>query len=114
VGDTVTSGPGLDIKPGNALRLATSPSVPSSTPFELQPGQGRGAGSQRGQRSIQLMAKEGRYAILRMPSSEMRRVLVTCRATIGEVGNSEHEHQDRQGRSQPLDAACARPFVVRP
>ena len=63
--------------------------------------------------SIQLMGKEGKYAILRMPSSEMRRVLLTCRATIGEVGNAEHSNiNDRQGRPQSLEVASARPSAV--
>ena len=91
VGDVVTSGPGSDIKPGCALPLKDIPVGTTIHAVELQPGKGavlaRSAGS-----SIQLMGKEGNYAILRMPSSEMRRVLITCRATIGEVGNSDHSN----------------------
>ena len=58
---------------------------------ELQPGKGAAIARSAGT-SIQLMGKEGDYAILRMPSSEMRRVLITCRATVGEVGNAEHSN----------------------
>ncbi|MDR2492941.1 MAG: 50S ribosomal protein L2 [Coriobacteriales bacterium] len=91
VGDVVTSGADSDIKPGCALMLKDIPVGTTIHAVELQPGKGaalaRSAGS-----SIQLMGKEGKYAILRMPSSEMRRVLSACRATIGEVGNSEHSN----------------------
>ena len=89
VGDIVTSGPGSDIRPGNTLALADIPVGTVVHAVELQPGRGAALARSAGT-SIQLMGKEGAYAILRMPSSEMRRVLVTCRATIGEVGNSEH------------------------
>jgi large subunit ribosomal protein L2 len=96
------SGPEADIKPGNALPLADIPVGTLVHAVELQPGKGAALARSAGT-SIQLMGKEGKYAILRMPSSEMRRVLLTCRATIGEVGNAEHcQHQDRQGRPQPL------------
>jgi len=91
VGDVVTSGTGSDIKPGCALQLKDIPVGTTVHAVELHPGKGaalaRSAGS-----SIQLMAKEGKYAVLRMPSHEMRRVLITCRATVGEVGNSEHSN----------------------
>ena len=89
VGETIISGPDADIKPGNALPLANIPVGTLIHAVELQPGRGAALARSAGT-SIQLMGKEGDYAILRMPSSEMRRVLVTCRATIGEVGNSEH------------------------
>jgi large subunit ribosomal protein L2 len=89
VGDKVTSGPDADIKPGNTLPLANIPVGTVVHAVELQPGKGAALARSAGT-SIQLMGKEGGYAILRMPSSEMRRVLVTCRATIGEVGNSDH------------------------
>jgi large subunit ribosomal protein L2 len=89
VGDVVVNGPGADIKPGNALPLADIPVGTVIHAVELQPGKGAAMARSAGT-SIQLMGKEGGYAILRMPSSEMRRVLITCRATIGEVGNSEH------------------------
>ncbi|MDR0346922.1 MAG: 50S ribosomal protein L2 [Coriobacteriales bacterium] len=89
VGDVVTSGIGSDIKPGCALALKDIPVGTTIHAVELQPGKGAALARSAGT-SIQLMGKEGNYAILRMPSSEMRRVLITCRATIGEVGNSEH------------------------
>jgi large subunit ribosomal protein L2 len=90
VGDRVLSGDGADIRPGNALPLRNIPVGTTVHAVELQPGAGarmaRSAGA-----SIQVMAKEGRYATLRLPSGEMRMVLATCRATVGEVGNAEHE-----------------------
>jgi large subunit ribosomal protein L2 len=89
VGDVVTSGPGSDIKPGCALALKDIPVGTTVHAVELQPGKGAALARSAGT-SIQLMGKEGGYAILRMPSSEMRRVLITCRATIGEVGNADH------------------------
>jgi len=89
VGDIVVNGPGADIKPGNALPLSDIPVGTVVHAVELQPGKGAALARSAGT-SIQLMGKEAGYAILRMPSSEMRRVLVTCRATIGEVGNSDH------------------------
>ena len=91
VGDMVVSGPDADIKPGNALPLANIPVGTLIHAVELQPGKGAAIARSAGT-SIQLMGKEGKYAILRMPSSEMRRVLLTCRATIGEVGNAEHSN----------------------
>ena len=89
VGETVISGVDADIKPGNALPLSAIPVGTLIHAVELQPGRGAAIARSAGT-SIQLMGKEGNYAILRMPSSEMRRVLVTCRATVGEVGNAEH------------------------
>ncbi|MFA5566801.1 MAG: 50S ribosomal protein L2 [Acidimicrobiia bacterium] len=90
VGDTLASGQGADIRPGNALPMRYIPVGTTVHNVELRPGQGgrmaRSAGS-----SVQLVAKEGAYATLRLPSSEMRRVPIDCRATVGEVGNSEHE-----------------------
>lgn len=90
VGDAVQSGSGADIKPGNALKLAEIPTGTVVHAIELQPGKGAAMARSAGT-SAQLMAKEGGYAILRMPSSEMRMVLLTCRATVGTVGNAEHE-----------------------
>ena len=90
VGDTVMSGPGADIKPGNALPLGDIPTGTVVHAVELQPGKGAAMARSAGT-SIQLMAKEGANAILRMPSSEMRMVSLTCRATIGVVGNAEHD-----------------------
>ena len=89
VGDTVISGEGNDIRPGNAMPLSSIPVGTLIHAVELQPGRGAAIARSAGN-SCQLMGKEGGYAILRMPSSEMRRVLITCRATIGEVGNAEH------------------------
>lgn len=89
VGDMVYSGPDADIKTGNALPLANIPVGTLLHNIELHPGCGgqicRSAGV-----SAQLMAKEGKYALLRLPSGEVRKVLLTCRATIGVVGNHEH------------------------
>ena len=91
VGTIVESGPEADIKPGNALPLSAIPVGTVVHAVEMQPGRGAALARSAGT-SIQLMGKEGKYAILRMPSSEMRRVLVTCRATIGEVGNEQHNN----------------------
>jgi large subunit ribosomal protein L2 len=89
-GDQVENGPKADIKPGNNLPLRNIPTGTVVHAIELRPGGGakiaRSAGS-----SVQLVAKEGGYASLRLPSTEMRRVLIDCRATVGEVGNAEHE-----------------------
>ena len=90
VGDTVMSGTGADIKPGNALVLGEIPTGTVVHAIEMQPGKGAAMARSAGT-SAQLMAKEGDYAILRMPSTEMRKVLLTCRATVGVVGNAEHE-----------------------
>ncbi|MBU6241692.1 MAG: 50S ribosomal protein L2 [Acidobacteria bacterium] len=90
VGDRVESGQGADIKPGNALPLRYIPVGTTVHNVELRPGQGGKIGRSAGM-AVQLVAKEGDFATLRMPSSEMRRVLIDCRATVGEVGNSEHE-----------------------
>jgi large subunit ribosomal protein L2 len=90
VGDRVESGQGADIKPGNALPLRFIPVGSTVHNVELRPGQGGKIGRSAGM-AVQLVAKEGEFATLRMPSSEMRRVLIDCRATIGEVGNAEHE-----------------------
>jgi large subunit ribosomal protein L2 len=90
VGDTVMSGSEADIKPGNALPLADIPTGTVVHAIELQPGKGAALARSAGT-SAQLMAKEGDYAILRMPSSEMRMVPLVCRATVGVVGNPEKE-----------------------
>jgi len=87
-GDRVENGPGADIKPGNALPMRNIPTGTVIHAIELRPGGGakiaRSAGA-----GVQLLAKEGAYAALRMPSGEIRRVPVDCRATVGEVGNAE-------------------------
>ena len=103
VGDRLQSGQGAEIRPGNALPLRYIPVGSTVHNVELRPGGGgkiaRGAGM-----SVQLVAKEGVFATLRLPSTEMRRVPIDCRATLGVVGNAEAElDQDRQGRPQPLE-----------
>jgi large subunit ribosomal protein L2 len=90
VGDRLQSGRGADIRPGNALPLRYIPVGTTVHNVELKPGAGgklaRGAGC-----SIQLVAKEGAMATLRLPSTEMRKVPIDCKATVGEVGNAEAE-----------------------
>jgi large subunit ribosomal protein L2 len=90
VGDHVISGQGSDIRPGNALPMRYIPVGTTVHNVELRPGQGGKIGRSAGI-AVQLVAKDGDYATLRMPSTEMRRVPIDCRATVGEVGNSEHE-----------------------
>ncbi|HUY11350.1 MAG TPA: 50S ribosomal protein L2 [Candidatus Dormibacteraeota bacterium] len=103
VGDTIESGPAADIKVGNALPIANIPVGTVIHNIELRPGQGgrlvRSAGV-----SAQLMAKEDEYAQVRMPSGEVRKILVVCRATIGQLGNIEHENQviGKAGRSRHM------------
>jgi large subunit ribosomal protein L2 len=103
VGDVLLSGPGSDIKPGNALPLSDIPTGTVVHAVEMQPGKGAAMARSAGT-SIQLMAKEGKNAILRMPSSEMRMVPLTCRATIGIVGNADHDgiNVGKAGRSRWL------------
>jgi large subunit ribosomal protein L2 len=102
-GDTVVSGPGADIKPGNALPLVNIPVGTFIHNVELDPGKGaqlaRSAGIQ-----AQLMAKEGKLALIRMPSGELRNVPASCMATIGQVGNTDHENQNmgKAGRVRHL------------
>src|SRR6201996_1882083 len=103
VGSEVQSGVGSDIKPGNALPLENIPTGTLVHNVELKPGRGgqmaRSAGS-----GIQLVAKDAGYATLRLPSGEMRRVLLTCRATVGQVGNVDHGNLTggKAGRSRWL------------
>lgn len=91
VGDRIMSGPESDIKPGNCLKLVNMPLGTVVHNIEMRPGKGgqmaRSAGS-----SAQLMAREGKHATLRMPSGEMRMISVECKATIGQVGNIDHEN----------------------
>ena len=91
VNDKVMAGANADIKPGNCLPISSIPVGTMIHCIELKPGKGaqmvRSAGN-----SAQLMAKEGKYAHVRLPSNEMRLVSIDCKATIGEVGNSEHEN----------------------
>jgi large subunit ribosomal protein L2 len=92
VGDLLESGPKADIKIGNALPIANIPLGTVLHNIELRPGEGgklvRSAGG-----SAQLMAKEGDYAQVRMPSGEVRKILIVCRATIGQLGNVDHENE---------------------
>jgi len=103
IGDRVESGPQADIRPGNALPLASIPLGTQLHAIELKPGKGaqlvRSAGT-----TAQLMAREGKLATLRLPSGEMRMVHVDCMASIGLVGNAEHENQSigKAGRSRWL------------
>ena len=88
-GDKVVSGKAVDIKPGNCMEINSIPVGTLIHNIELNPGQGGKLVKAAGQ-SAQLMAKEGKYAHVRLPSGEMRLVLANCRATIGVIGNSEH------------------------
>lgn len=103
VGQTLTSGEGSDILPGNCLKLRNIPLGTLVHNVELQPGKGgqmvRSAGA-----SAQVMAKEGDYCTLRLPSGEMRMVSMDCRATVGEVGNAEHENEQlgKAGKARGL------------
>jgi large subunit ribosomal protein L2 len=91
VGDDIMSGPDADIKPGNALPLENIPLGTHIHNIELKLGKGgqivRGAGT-----FAQLMAKEDRYALVKLPSGEVRMVLIKCKATIGQIGNVNHEN----------------------
>jgi large subunit ribosomal protein L2 len=101
VGDVLRSGQGAEIRPGNALALRYIPVGSVVHNVELKPGGGgkmaRSAGT-----SVQLVAKEGDFATLRLPSTEMRRVPIDCRATLGEIGNPEAEllHVGKAGRNR--------------
>ncbi|HMS55409.1 MAG TPA: 50S ribosomal protein L2 [Fimbriimonadaceae bacterium] len=103
VGTRISSGEGSDILPGNCLELKNIPLGTLVHNIELQPGRGgqmvRSAGM-----SAQVMAKEGNYVTLRLPSGEMRMVHNTCRATVGEVGNSDHENESlgKAGKNRGL------------
>ena len=90
-GDKVISGESVDIKPGNCMPISSIPVGTLIHNIELNPGQGGKLVRTAGQ-SAQLMAKEGKYAHVRLPSGEMRLVLTRCRATIGVIGNSDHEN----------------------
>jgi large subunit ribosomal protein L2 len=101
LGDTLMAGTGAEIRPGNCLRLSEIPLGTVVHAIELKPGKGaqivRSAGA-----GAQLMAREGSYATLRLPSHEMRMIHVNCIATVGQVGNLEHENQriGKAGRSR--------------
>ena len=90
-GDKVISGETADIKVGNCMPIDSIPVGTLIHNIELNPGQGGKLVRTAGQ-SAQLMAKEGKYATLRLPSGEMRKVLAKCRATVGVIGNSDHEN----------------------
>ena len=102
-GDKVVSGEKADIKPGNCMPLESIPVGTMVHNIELNPGQGGKLARAAGQEA-QLMAKEGKYANLRLPSGEMRLVLINCRATIGTIGNTEHENikLGKAGRTRHL------------
>ena len=91
IGDRIEAGPGADVKPGNTLPLSSIPLGTTIHNVELKPGKGgqiaRSAGA-----GVQLVAREGRFCLLRLPSTEVRRVHADCQATIGQVGNLEHEN----------------------
>ncbi|MCC6731513.1 MAG: 50S ribosomal protein L2 [Chthonomonadales bacterium] len=103
VGDRVVSSDTADIKPGNCLPMRAIPVGTVIHNLELTPGRGgqmvRTAGA-----GAQLMAKEGKYALVRLPSSELRRVLIECKASIGQVGNVDHENESwgKAGKSRWL------------
>lgn len=103
VGDTIMSGHEIEIKPSNTLPLSDIPPGTNVYNVEMKPGKGaqiaRAAGT-----FVRLMAKEGKYAILKMPSGEMRRILLECRAQIGQVSNLENENISlgKAGRSRHL------------
>ncbi len=103
VGDMISAGPEAEIKPGNALPLKNIPVGTTVHCVEMEPGRGaqlaRGAGT-----GAQLMAKEGKYALIRLPSGEQRQVHILCMATIGQVGNADHENISlgKAGRSRHL------------
>ena len=90
-GDKVISSEKADIKPGNCMKLENIPLGTLVHNVEINPGQGAKFVRSAGQ-SAQLMAKEGKYAHLRLPSGEMRLVLAVCKATIGEIGNDDHKN----------------------
>ena len=90
-GDKVISGQKVDIKPGNSMPIESIPVGTMIHNIELNPGQGGKLVRSAGQEA-QLMAKEGSYAHVRLPSGEMRLIAVRCRATIGTIGNSDHEN----------------------
>lgn len=109
VGDILESGEGADIKPGNALPLKNIPVGVTVHNIEMKPGAGAAMARSAGA-AVQLVAKEGTYATLRLPSGEMRMVLAACMATIGTVGNAEHENISH-GKAGRLRNMGKRPAV---
>ena len=102
-GDKVVSGDKADIKPGNCMKIESIPVGTMIHNIELNPGLGGKLVRAAGQEA-QLMAKEGKYAHVRLPSGEMRLIMAVCRATIGTVGNSDHENVKlgKAGRTRHL------------
>ena len=113
VGDKVVSGPEADIKPGNALPLKNIPVGTMLHNIEMKIGKG-GQLVRSADTGAQLMAKEGEHALLRLPSGELRKVHVNCKATIGQVGNLEHENITigKAGRSRWMGVRLANRGVV--
>jgi large subunit ribosomal protein L2 len=103
VGTVIEAGPGVDVQTGNAMPLQEVPVSTFVHNVEMKPGKGGQLGRSAGN-SLQLMAKEGNFATLKMPSGEVRKVPVTCYATIGSVGNADHENISlgKAGRSRWL------------
>ena len=110
VGDEIVSGDEAEIRPGNSLTLTNIPVGTTIHNIELKPGNGgqmvRSAGT-----SAQLLAKEGKYAHVRLPSGEVRLVLQECRASIGQVGNDDHANikLGKAGRKRHMGLA---PFIA--
>ena len=102
-GDKVISGDKADIKPGNCMKIESIPVGTMIHNIELNPGQGGKLVRAAGQEA-QLMAKEGKYAHVRLPSGEMRLIMAVCRASVGTVGNSDHENVKigKAGRSRHM------------
>ena len=102
-GDKVISGDKADIKPGNCMKIENIPVGTMIHNIELNPGQGGKLVRAAGQEA-QLMAKEGKYAHVRLPSGEMRLIMAVCRATIGKIGNTDHENVKlgKAGRSRHM------------
>ena len=103
VGDILRSGPDAEIKAGNAMPLANIPAGTFVHNIEMRPGKGAQLARSAGM-AVQLMAKEGKFAQLRLPSGEIRNVPVECNATVGSVGNADHENISvgKAGRSRWL------------
>lgn len=101
VGDVIQAGPGSDIRPGNALPLSLMPLGTTIHNIELKPGKGAQVARSAGA-SCQVMGREGRYVQVRLVSGEMRRILGTCMATVGQIGNLDHENVSvgKAGRSR--------------
>ncbi len=101
VGDSIQAGPGSDIRPGNALSLSLIPLGTTIHNIELRPGKGAQVARSAGA-SCQVMGREGQYVQVRLVSGEMRRILGTCMATVGQIGNLEHENVTvgKAGRSR--------------